>query len=98
MMRFWLITLTALFVIAPNAAEARKVALVIGNSAYTSVPPLANPQLSLVATYHALVPGWQRLFDAQSASWPGFWQAAQQLAKLPADTRLACLRSEQSCP
>ncbi|MBK9220148.1 MAG: aminopeptidase [Uliginosibacterium sp.] len=60
--------------------------------------PLANPQLSLVATYHALVPGWQRLFDAQSASWPGFWHAARQLAKLPADTRLACLRGEQTCP
>jgi predicted aminopeptidase len=60
--------------------------------------PLANPQLSLVATYHALVPGWQRLFEAQSASWPHFWQAARQLAKLPAETRHACLRGEQTCP
>lgn len=60
--------------------------------------PLANPQLSLVATYHARVPGWQRLFDAQSASWPRFWQTARQLAKLPAETRHACLRGEQTCP
>lgn len=43
MMRFWLITLTALFVIAPNAAEARKVALVIGNSDYANTSRLANP-------------------------------------------------------
>lgn len=43
MMRFWLITLTALVLIAPTAAEARKVALVIGNSDYANTSRLANP-------------------------------------------------------
>ena len=43
MMRFWLVTLTALFLIAPSAAEARKVALVIGNSDYANTSRLANP-------------------------------------------------------
>jgi len=43
MMRFWLITLTVLFLSAPTAAEARKVALVIGNSDYANTSRLANP-------------------------------------------------------
>ena len=43
MMRFWLITLTALFLFAPSAVEARKVALVIGNSDYANTSRLANP-------------------------------------------------------
>jgi uncharacterized caspase-like protein len=43
MMRFWLVSLTALFLIAPSAAEARKVALVIGNSDYANTSRLANP-------------------------------------------------------
>ena len=43
MMRFWLITLTALALFAPTAAEARKVALVIGNSDYANTSRLANP-------------------------------------------------------
>lgn len=43
MMRFWLITLTALVLFAPTAAEARKVALVIGNSDYANTSRLANP-------------------------------------------------------
>lgn len=43
MIRFWLITLTALILLAPTAAEARKVALVIGNSDYANTSRLANP-------------------------------------------------------
>lgn len=43
MMRFWLITLTALALFAPTTAEARKVALVIGNSDYANTSRLANP-------------------------------------------------------
>jgi hypothetical protein len=43
MMRFRLITLTALVLFAPTAAEARKVALVIGNSDYANTSRLANP-------------------------------------------------------
>lgn len=43
MMRFWLITLTALVLLAPTGAEARKVALVIGNSDYANTSRLANP-------------------------------------------------------
>jgi hypothetical protein len=43
MIRFWLITLTALVLFAPTGAEARKVALVIGNSDYANTSRLANP-------------------------------------------------------
>ncbi len=43
MTRFWPIILTALLLIAPSAAEARKVALVIGNSDYANTSRLANP-------------------------------------------------------
>ena len=43
MMRYWLALLTALFLLAPTAAEARKVALVIGNSDYANTSRLANP-------------------------------------------------------
>ncbi|WP_447756303.1 caspase family protein [Sphingopyxis fribergensis] len=42
-MRFWLVTLTALFLLAPSAAEARKVALIIGNGDYANTSRLANP-------------------------------------------------------
>lgn len=43
MMRIWLIALTALLLLAPTGAEARKVALVIGNSDYANTSRLANP-------------------------------------------------------
>lgn len=43
MTRYWLIALTALFLLAPTGAEARKVALVIGNSDYANTSRLANP-------------------------------------------------------
>lgn len=43
MMRFWLVTLTALFLLTPSAAEARKVALIIGNGDYANTSRLANP-------------------------------------------------------
>lgn len=43
MMRFWLVTLTALFLLAPSAAEARKVALIIGNGDYANTSRLVNP-------------------------------------------------------
>lgn len=43
MMRFWLIILTAVFLLAPTGAEARKVAPVIGNSDYANTSRLANP-------------------------------------------------------
>jgi len=43
MMRFWLVTLTALFLFAPSAAEARKVALIIGNGDYANTSRLVNP-------------------------------------------------------
>ncbi len=43
MMRIWLIALTALFLFAPTDAEARKVALVIGNGDYANTSRLVNP-------------------------------------------------------
>lgn len=43
MMRFWLVTLTILFLLAPSDAEARKVALVIGNGDYANTGRLVNP-------------------------------------------------------
>ena len=43
MMRYWLIALTALLLLAPTGAEARKVALVIGNSDDANTSRLANP-------------------------------------------------------
>lgn len=43
MIRFWLLTVTLLFLLAPSAAEARKVALVIGNGDYANTSRLANP-------------------------------------------------------
>ena len=43
MVRFWLVTLTALFLFAPAVAEARKVALVIGNGDYANTSRLVNP-------------------------------------------------------
>ncbi|MGR4891323.1 caspase domain-containing protein [Sphingopyxis sp. LARHCG72] len=43
MMRFWLVTLTALLLLAPSAAEARKVALIIGNGDYANTSRLVNP-------------------------------------------------------
>lgn len=43
MMRFWLVTLTVLFLLAPSAAEARKVALIIGNGDYANTSRLVNP-------------------------------------------------------
>ncbi len=43
MMRLWLIALTALFLLAPTGAEARKVALIIGNGDYANTSRLVNP-------------------------------------------------------
>lgn len=43
MIRFWLLTFTLLLLLAPSAAEARKVALVIGNGDYANTSRLANP-------------------------------------------------------
>lgn len=43
MLRFWPVILSMLFLFAPTAAEARKVALVIGNSDYANTSRLANP-------------------------------------------------------
>lgn len=43
MMRFWLVTLTALFLLSPTVAEARKVALIIGNGDYANTSRLVNP-------------------------------------------------------
>lgn len=43
MMRFWFATLTALFLLAPSVAEARKVALIIGNGDYANTGRLVNP-------------------------------------------------------
>ncbi|QNO26434.1 caspase family protein [Sphingopyxis sp. OPL5] len=43
MTRFWLPLLTLLMLLAPASAEARKVALVIGNSAYANTGALTNP-------------------------------------------------------
>ncbi|KGB52390.1 Peptidase C14, caspase catalytic subunit p20 precursor [Sphingopyxis sp. LC81] len=42
-MRIWLIALTALFLLAPTDAEARKVALIIGNGDYANTSRLVNP-------------------------------------------------------
>src|SRR3546814_13376299 len=43
MVRIWLFMLSALFLLAPTDAEARKVALIIGNSDYANTSPLVNP-------------------------------------------------------
>jgi predicted DsbA family dithiol-disulfide isomerase len=43
MTRFWLTLLSLWVLLAPSAAEARKVALVIANAAYSHATPLANP-------------------------------------------------------
>ena len=43
MMRFWLATLTALLLLGPSVAEARKVALIIGNGDYANTSRLVNP-------------------------------------------------------
>lgn len=43
MIRFWLLTVTLLALLAPSAAEARKVALVIGNGDYANTSRLTNP-------------------------------------------------------
>jgi uncharacterized caspase-like protein len=43
MMRFWLVTLTTLLLFAPSVAEARKVALIIGNGDYANTSRLVNP-------------------------------------------------------
>lgn len=49
--RLWLILLSAAFLLAPTGAEARKVALVIGNGNYANTSRLANPpnDIKLVA-------------------------------------------------
>lgn len=51
MIRIWLFILTAVFLTAPSSAEARKVALIIGNSDYANTGRLANPanDIKLVA-------------------------------------------------
>lgn len=51
MIRIWLFILSAAFLIAPGAAEARKVALIIGNSDYANTSRLVNPanDIKLVA-------------------------------------------------
>ena len=51
MTRFWLVLLTTLFLLAATGAEARKVALIIGNSDYANTSHLVNPanDIKLVA-------------------------------------------------
>ncbi|WP_374524716.1 caspase domain-containing protein [Sphingopyxis sp.] len=51
MVRIWLFMLAALFFLAPTGAEARKVALIIGNSDYANTSHLTNPanDIKLVA-------------------------------------------------
>lgn len=51
MIRLWLFILSAAFLVAPTGAEARKVALVIGNGNYANTSRLANPpnDIKLVA-------------------------------------------------
>jgi len=43
MTRYWLVLITAFFLLAPTAAEARKVALIVGNSNYANTSRLTNP-------------------------------------------------------
>ena len=51
MVRIWLFMLAALFLLAPTGADARKVALIIGNSDYANTSHLVNPanDIKLVA-------------------------------------------------
>jgi len=51
MIRIWLFILTTVLLIAPGTAEARKVALIIGNSDYANTGRLVNPanDIKLVA-------------------------------------------------
>jgi uncharacterized caspase-like protein len=51
MVRIWLVILSAIFLFTPTGAEARKVALIIGNSDYANTSRLTNPanDIKLVA-------------------------------------------------
>lgn len=43
MVRIWLFIFSAMFILTPTGAEARKVALIIGNSDYANTSHLVNP-------------------------------------------------------
>lgn len=55
--------------------------------------PLNNAHLALVATYHELVPAFQKHLDNVRADLPSFYKQMQQLAELPKTERHARLTS-----
>lgn len=55
--------------------------------------PLNNAHLALVATYHELVPAFQRHLASLEHDLPAFYQQMEQLGKLPKDERYKQLLS-----
>lgn len=53
---------------------------------------LNNAKLALVATYHGLVPAFQRLLAAHDYDLPAFYRACEQLGRLAASERQRALR------
>lgn len=49
--------------------------------------PLNNAQLSTVATYHQLEPGFRALFEQSGRNFPTFYQRCRELAEQSADER-----------
>lgn len=59
----------------------------------TWVAQANNAALGAQAAYDELVPGFEALFAAQGQSWPHFYDAVRQLAKLPKTERIRQLTS-----
>lgn len=55
--------------------------------------PVNNAQLSTVATYHALEPGFRALFEQSGKDFPAFFQRCREIAQLPEDQRHALLQN-----
>jgi predicted aminopeptidase len=58
--------------------------------------PLNNANLALVATYHELVPAFQKYLENVQADLPGFYKQMEQLAELPKAERHDWLMSQAS--
>ncbi|HVL01478.1 MAG TPA: aminopeptidase, partial [Dongiaceae bacterium] len=54
--------------------------------------PVNNAQLSTVATYHALEPGFRALFEQSGRDFPTFFKRCRELGELPRDQRHAQLQ------
>ena len=58
--------------------------------------PLNNAQLNTVATYHDLVPAFQRLLASHGGNLESFYKEVEQLKKLSKDERRQRLATRQS--